>query len=177
MKLATRTRLICALSLGVLISALAPSAAQAQGGVGAKYGSRDPQTCAPDNSKSLTVDAARKVFTCGAEQETGDYLYLITDLNLQMGAPRKIIPTSDTYHDIDPNAPVYPIRGSFTRYQCSRQFNIDASHSNLGKNCNAQPQPKAEGICYRTTFGDWSCKMFDRVTDASMTKMHVPPPK
>jgi hypothetical protein len=108
---------------------------------------------------------------------TGDYHYLITDLTLEMGAPRQAIATSDTYHDIDANAPVYPIRASFVRYQCSRQFNLDASHSNLSKNCNAYPQPKALGTCYRTTFGDWTCKMFDHVTDASSAKMHVPPPQ
>ena len=177
MNMGTPLKLICAMTLGALVYACAPSLVHAQNGVGAKYGARDPQTCTPDKSGALTLDSARRLFTCSSEQLTGDYLYLITDLNLEMGASRKGNPRSDTYDDLDPNAPVYPIRGSFTRYQCSRQFNLDASHSNVGTNCNAYPQPKAQGICYRTTFGDWKCKMFDRVTDSSTAKMHVPPPK
>lgn len=143
---------------------------------GAKYGARDPRTCEPDKSPTLTAATASKLFTCSQEKDAGDYLYLIADLKLEMGAARKY-QTSDTYADIDPTLMVYPIRGTFTRYQCSRQFNIDADHSNLGKNCTAYPQPQAQGLCYHTTFGDWSCKMFDRVTSSETAKMHVPPPQ
>ena len=32
---------------------------------------------------------------------------------------------------------------------------------NVGKNCNAYDQPKATGMCYKTTFGDWRCTMID----------------
>ena len=167
--------LFCSSTLALLVCA--GTWLPAQAGTGAPYGARDPQTCTADNSKTLTVDEARKLFMCFNEVVTGDYLYLIEGLNMTLGAPRKIIPTTDTYDAIDADAPVYPIRGSFTRYQCSRQYNIDASHTNVGTNCNAYPQPRAEGICYKTKFGDWSCKMFDHVTDSYSAKMHVPPPK
>jgi len=146
-------------------------------GVGTPYGTREPVPCPTDKSSTLSVDQAQKVFECGAEIVAGGYIYLIKDLKMQLGAPRQSNPGSDTYHDLDPNGPVYPARGTFTRYQCSRVFNIDADHTNVGKNCNAYPQPRAEGICYRTTFGDWACKLFDRVTDSTTATMHVPPPQ
>jgi hypothetical protein len=129
-----------------------------------------------DKSSTLSMDKARKVFQCGAEVVAGGYIYLITDLNLQLGAARKSNRSSDTYVDLDPDGPVYPARASFTRFQCGRVFNIDADHTNVGKNCSAYPQPKAEGICYRTKFGDWACKLFDRVTDSSTATMRVAPP-
>jgi hypothetical protein len=162
--------------LGVLVFAGAAPLVHAQAGVGAKYGTRDPRTCMPDKSSIVTVSSASKLFTCFVEKETGEYLYLVTDLKLEVGAARKY-QTSDSYPELDQNAPIYPIRGSFTRYQCSRQFNIDASHTNVGTNCNAYPQPEAQGICYRTTFGDWSCRMFDRVTSSAAARMRVAPPK
>ena len=145
-------------------------------GPGAPYGTRDPMTCAPVKTSTLDSGSAKKLFQCGAEVTDGFYQYLITDLNMEMGAARQYNPSSDTYSGIDQKSVVYPIRGSFTLYQCSKVFNIDAAHTNVGKNCSALPKPKAEGMCYRTTFGDWSCKMFDRVTDTSSARMHVPPP-
>lgn len=176
MTISTRAKIVYTAILGVLVFASAGPIAHAQAGAGAKYGSRDPRTCMPDKSKTLTAGSASKLFTCFIEKDAGDYLYLVADLKLDIAAARKY-QAGDTYVDIDQTAPVYPIRGSFTKYQCSRQFNTDASHTNVGKNCNAYPQPQAQGICYRTTFGDWSCKMFDRVTSAEAAKMRVAPPK
>ena len=159
----------------LLIALTAQLAARSQG-PGAPYGTRDPLTCAPIKTSTLDSGSAKKLFQCGAEVIDGFYIHLVTNLDMEMGAARQYNPSSDTYSGIDPRSVVYPIRGSFTLYQCSKVFNIDASHTNVGKNCAAYPKPKAEGMCYRTTFGDWNCKMFDRVTDVSTAKMNVPPP-
>ncbi len=168
------SKLLVAAGLALLgLAALVPRM-QAQSG--APYGTRDPITCQPYTANSMTQAMAAKLFQCFNEQVTGSYVYLITDLSLQLGGPRKAL-SSDSYRDLDPNAMIYPIRGSFTRYQCAKVFNIDATHTNVGTNCTAFPQPKAEGTCYRTTFGDWQCKMFDRVTDSTSATTHVPPPK
>lgn len=173
MKNITHSNLFLAASLTLLVVVTLAAQANAQG---AAFGTRDPLTCQPYTANSMTQDTSGKLFRCSNEVVTGDYIYLIENLTIQVGAARKAL-SSDSYHDLDPNAMVYPIRGSFTRYQCSKVFNIDSSHTNVGTNCAAYPQPRAEGTCYRTTFGDWQCKMFDRVTDSSTARMHVPPPK
>lgn len=162
--------LVLSVAAGVM-----PMAAVAQG-QGAAYGTRDVTACPQWTGATLTQALAEKFFLCFDEKLAGSYLYLDTGLTLQMGAGRKANPQMDTYDDLDRNSLVYPIRGSFTRYQCSKIFNIDAQHTNVGTNCNAIPQPQAQGICYRTTFGDWKCKMFDRVTDSSGVRSRVAPP-
>ena len=145
-------------------------------GQGVAYGTRDVTACPQWSGSTLTQAVAEKLFLCFDEKLAGSYIYLDTGLTMQMGAARKANPQMDTYTDLDQNSLVYPIRGSFTRYQCSKIYNIDAQHTNVGTNCSAYPQPQAQGICYRTTFGDWKCKMFDRVTDSSVAKMRVGPP-
>ncbi len=160
--------------LGVVVMS---GLALAQGqGAGAPYGTRDVTPCPQVLGATLTQPVAQKLFQCEDEKLAGTYIYIDTDLTVQMAAARKVNPQSDTYTDLDPNSLVYPIRGSFTRYQCSKVFNIDAGHTNVGKNCDAHPQPQAQGLCYRTTFGDWKCKMFDRVTDSSTVRTRVAPP-
>jgi hypothetical protein len=58
--------------------------------------------------------------------------------------------------DADPSEPVYPIRGSFSQWQCA---NPKTSISPEGQNCDLLSIPKASGVCYKTTFGDWVCRM------------------
>ena len=57
-------------------------------------------------------------------------------------------------HDVDASQPVYPIRGSYQQYQCN---NPKTSVYKAGQNCSLSNIPKASGVCYKTTFGDWTC--------------------
>lgn len=59
--------------------------------------------------------------------------------------------------EIDVKFPLYPIRGSFTKYQCK---DPKTDYIKIpGKTCNRTENPDAKGYCYKTTFGDWSCNM------------------
>lgn len=154
-----------------------PNNLQPQAGVGAKYGTRDPFTCkstkAPTHG-AISPEWAAQYVKCSAEGETGGMLYLLKNVNVEVGSERAFNPNSDDYTDIDQSSPLYPIRGSFTRFQCGT-VSRGSFMPNAGKNCNSGDQPNATGMCYRTTFGDWRCSMTDLTHDA-LNRFGVPPP-
>ena len=89
-------------------------------------------------------------------------------------APRQFNRKSDTCTDIDQAKPLYPIRGSKTTYGCN-SFVATKSFNNVGANCTRNVQPKADGVCYQTTFGEWSCAMTDFSHNADI-EYHMAPP-
>lgn len=165
-------------TLIAVFTLFAAISAAAQAGSGAKYGSRDPKTCpAASFSGAPSAAQARDLVTCATEQDTGDTIYLVENVQVQVALAPRQYQSGDEYNDIDPNKPVYPIRGSFTWYSCRKQFNIDASHTNVGKNCSVLQQPHAQGICYKNTFGEWTCKMKDLTVHWDQATSGVPPPR
>ncbi len=130
---------------------------------GKRYGTREPQTCtdmkAPEKGP-ITADLAAKYFTCKAEGIYGQYLYLVENVKVEVGVGRPYNPNMDiNVPEIDVRFPIYPIRGSFTKYQCKDpQTDYIAIP---GRNSNRIEHPNAKGFCYRTTLGDWSCYMVD----------------
>ena len=138
-----------------------PNAGAQTKSIGAKYGAREPAKCAdmtkPTRGAPSNAQALQYV-TCTMERESGGNLYLLKDLTVQVAPkgsrynPLAPIPNVDTAH------PIFDIRGSFVLYQCEV---IYSSRSNAGKNCIAYDQPKAQGACWKTTFGDWVCNMSD----------------
>lgn len=154
-----------------------PSNLQPQTGVGSKYGTRDPYTCKSTKAPAhgaISPEVAAQYVACNAEGETGGMLYLLQNVKVEVGAGRAFNPNSDDYADIDQSSPLYPIRGSFTRYQCGA-VSSGPILPNVGKNCNSGDQPNATGVCYKTTFGDWHCSMMD-LTHDSLNRFGVPPP-
>jgi hypothetical protein len=150
--------------------------------LGARYGTRDPHTCPPAKApvQTLTAELAKQFFQCREEHQVGGYLYLIENLTLEIGKGRPPIGAMLVeLVDLDVDSLVYPIRGSFIRYQC-RELNADRRFDgilyNIGKNCSAYDQPKAEGSCYRTTFGEWKCSMMDLVANLNSGRHNLPPP-
>lgn len=128
-----------------------------QVGVGKKYGTRDPRTI--ENSKAptsgaITADLAAKYLMCQREGESSDLLYLYEDAKVQVGGgiSYESIMRSRVLYEIDVNHPVYPIRGSYTRKVCNRVYD-----ENEESKCKAETV-KADGYCYKTTFGDWQCR-------------------
>ncbi len=159
----------------ILLGAIALSTAAVAAGVGAKYGARDPVTCA-SRSGPLNAQTAAKFFACDAEQEWSENLYLVTDVKVQVapkGRPFNI--RTDSFPQVDPSKPIYDIRGSFRHWQCSPRQSLEWDN-HPGSACNYGDQPNAIGECYTDTFGDWHCKLLD-VNHASSTVFHVPPPK
>ena len=147
----------------------------AQKGIGAKYGSRDPQTCADSKSPKTGAPSpaqAAQYVVCSSEHEV-NYLYLAENVVVQQigkGRPYNINEDINV-PDIDVKTSVYAIRGSYTGYQCGK-INLDRTNTN--RNCTKHEYPQAKGLCYKDTFGDWHCSMVDVKSDISETD--VPPP-
>lgn len=163
---------ISAFAISLLVLASAPDA-DAQ--VGARYQARDPQTC--DSKKEptsgpITAALAQKYVICNIETESGQHLYLLENVKVEVGkgTPFKELPGDVRPFTADPDGLVYQIRGSMTRYQCSPISDI---LENAGKNCNTYEEPKATGACFRDGFGDWVCNMTDL---RSVDTFGVPPP-
>ena len=135
-------------------------------GVGAKFGARDPHTC---NSRkepakgTLTAEQVKKYFFCDQERVwTGatTFLNLVTDVKVEIGKGRPFNRSTDGFQnsDIDASEMVYPIRGGFTKWQCSPhgEWNVVP-----GKNCTKFENPNAGGTCWKSTFSEWHCTMLD----------------
>ena len=166
-----KTYLLAAIAAIFLLGAFNSTFAQ---GVGAKYGSRDPRTCAdkksPKSDAPSSAQAAQYVI-CSSEHIIND-LYLVENVTVQVGKGRPYNIREDiNFPDIDTKLPVYPVRGSLTKYSCGV---IYLDRSNLNRNCSVYDQPNAKGACYKDSFGDWRCAM----TDASgqLTAENQPPP-
>ncbi len=150
----------------------------AQTGSGAKYGSRDPKICSAVKSGGApTAAQAIQLFTCATEVDTGDTIYLVENVQVQVASTPRNFQAGDAYNDMEQNSPIYPIRGSFVEYACRKVFNLDASHTNVGKNCMAMQQPHAQGICYKNGFGEWTCKMRDPAVHWDTAVANLAPPR
>ena len=129
-------------------------------GIGAAYGARNPRTCASTKapvSGPLSAQQAIQYVICGYEREAQIIdlsLYLLDNIKLELGSSRPYQPKTDSFADIDVRSPIYPIRGTYTTYMIGRLY---SSGENRGKNCNIYQNRPFTGVCYRTTFGDWSC--------------------
>ena len=159
--------LIAAVCMGMGTLAQNTSLLVPQKGIGAKYGTRDPMTCSSKKEPAKgapSPELATQYVICGktGEREVSDQtLYLMQDVQVEVGNGRSFQGggLSDiNMRDIDPSLPVYPIRGKYTLYRCTK---LGMFGGDPGKNCWIYDHPEAEGACYKTTFGDWSCKMAD----------------
>ncbi len=172
--------LVAVFLLGAFTTAFAQG--KAGNGIGADYGSRDPRACKDAKNPSHgapSAEQAKQYAICGLEHVEGAYLYLVEDITVEVGKGRSYSALSEPFaSDIDTKSPVYPIRASFKQYQCGHEHKDPSSPIyNLGKNCSISPEPKAEGKCYKTSFGDWSCSITSRTSDYKTTIRDVAPPK
>jgi hypothetical protein len=145
-------------------------------GVGAQYGAREPATCS-SRKAAPTAATARQYLLCDMEGLDGfANLLLLTDVTVQLAAPRAFIYTQDSGRSqIDVRAPVYDIRGSFKQYQCSKPI-LGGGAYTATHNCNMYDQPQAAGTCYRDTFGDWHCLMTgNRLASTNQVREQMPP--
>ena len=146
--------------------------AQDKKGIGTRFGTRDPRSCASRKEPSkgaLTSDQAKQYFLCEAEyMEKGgspenDHLWLDTNVIVEVGKGRPFNMATDSAcapcTEIDPSQTVYPIRGSFTFWLCGSVQPLGAVGVALGKNCAKGESGGATGMCFKSTFGDWHCVM------------------
>jgi hypothetical protein len=160
------------LALGLFVlTLLAPFGCRSAGGEGAgqsgagisgpltmmpEYDARAPRTCSKVTSAPSAAQAAVLV-QCTMDGVSATGLGLIQDVKLEMGSSRPFVYWTDAgLAGIDLNAKVYELRGSYTSYFCSL---VSASLNGPGKNCIKSAVPKAQGWCWKTSFGDWNCKM------------------
>lgn len=115
---------------------------------------------------------------CDSESDSGHRLYLVSDIkNIEVAKGRPFNIVTDSFPDVDPSETVYNIRGSFTFYACNKLGDINGEP---GKNCTAEDEPQADGMCYKSTFGDWHCHLSDtRSPSTAVTnwRRYVPPRK
>ena len=144
--------------------------AQDKKGIGARFDTRDPTSCASRKEPAkgaLTADQAKQYWLCEAEymEKAGspenDQLWLDTNVHVEVGKGRPFNIVTDSgctpCTDIDPSQPVYPIRGSYTAWKCVSVHPCCGINVAPGKNCFKGENPAATGMCFRSTFGDWHC--------------------
>jgi len=161
----------------LLIGLLVVTSSVMAQGIGAKFGSRDPMTCAnmKDPAKGApSAEQVRRYVICGAEGQTGTELYLLSDVKVEVGkgVAFRDIPQIHRPGSADPEGQVYQIRGSLKRYMCSMIKNYP-----IGKNCRVYDEPKATGECHKDNFGEWMCSLRDLGSPDKYGTADQPPPK
>jgi hypothetical protein len=120
-----------------------------------QYQSRAPRTCAKVTSPP-SVALAAVLVQCSMEADTDFGVGLVQDIKIEMGKSRKFIYNTDAgLPGIDLDAQVYPLQGDYTAYLCRTINNM----SPAGANCGKTVMTSANGWCYKTSFGDYKCRM------------------
>lgn len=165
-------------------SLLAPIACKGAGGEGTggsaagisgpltmlpQYGSRAPRTCAKVTSPP-SVALAAVLVQCSMEADTDFGVGLVQDIKIEIGKARPFVYNTDAgLPGIDLTAQVYPLQGDYTAYLCRTISNM----SPAGANCGKTVMTSAQGWCYKTSFGDYKCRMQG---GASTSTQGQPPP-
>jgi hypothetical protein len=117
------------------------------------YQARAARTCTKLTTPPTLAQAVALV-QCAMESISSGQLFLTQNVNIEMGTPRPFVYNIDAGSSgIDLNAQVYPLRGSYTGYMCSRI----GSMAPAGHNCMKSDVPVAAGTCWKTSFGDYKC--------------------
>jgi hypothetical protein len=124
----------------------------------AEFTARNPRVC----TKLMTppnASQAKALVQCDHEGRSiltgmNPVIFLVTDLTVEVGPPRKFMMSQDAGPDIDVTAPVYPIQGTGTGWRCLSTRSLPA-----GQNCGKHVASPGVGECWRTPFGDWRCSM------------------
>jgi hypothetical protein len=110
------------------------------------------------------------------EVESVTGLVLVANVKVEIAPRRNFNSQVDSGHaGINPNQPVYDIRGSYTHYDC-RQPGARENAFARTHNCSAFEEPAAEGVCFKNTFGDWHCTMYDLHADIMNARQRLLPP-
>lgn len=121
----------------------------------ADYQARAPRTCKSVTSPPSASQAAVMV-QCSMDALTDTGLGLIQDVKVQVGKSRPFVYWTDAgLTNIDLTATVYPLQGSYTGYFCTLISNM----SPAGQSCIKSAVPAAQGWCWKTSFGEYKCKL------------------
>lgn len=161
------------IALGVaagLVALMAPPPAQASEDKVEDYGVAPLVPC-PTLDHPPSESEATLMIICSESYDDFGHgaVYRTFDVKLQVGKPRPYAVGDPGGNEIDPNAPVYPIRGTKTTSVCSP---VSDFMKNAGKNC-VENDWKGDGRCFQTPFGDWKCTLNGLRTDSRANR---PPP-
>lgn len=119
------------------------------------YQARAPRKCSPVTSPPSAATAAILV-QCTMESLGDTGLGLVQDVTLQVGKSRKFDNWGDLgLINIDSTAMVYPLQGNYNSYFCRLISNMAPA----GNSCIKTVVTGAQGWCWKTSFGDYRCKM------------------
>jgi hypothetical protein len=134
------------------------------------FGARMPRKC--NAVKHVPNEAEAAALSQCAMENGGEagavvpMIYLWQNLQIQMGGSRPYAYNADSYSTgIDTTSPVYPIRATGDQLSCTGSATCMTRHAD-----------KAEGTCYKTTFGDWQCH-FSQVFGVTSSAVQLPAPK
>jgi hypothetical protein len=120
-----------------------------------EYQARGPRTCSKV-TKPPSAAQATVLVQCTMDSLSYTGLGLIQDVKLDIGSSRPFVYWTDAgLEGIDLKADVYPLQGSYTGYFCRLISNMAPA----GQSCIKSVVPKAQGWCWKTSFGEWKCKM------------------
>jgi hypothetical protein len=174
-----RTSIWLAVGVGLAMMPGFGTTAHSQQEAGAAFGAREPRACPPRKfAGAPTAEQARALFICDLEKYNvgHGYLYLASDVVVEIGKSRPYSRSDSGPTDIDVSARVYPIQGNFTTYQCSRRDAMLGQDPN--RNCLVTVFSQATGTCYTSTFGEWHCGMISGAgTTVTQLEAFQSPPK
>jgi hypothetical protein len=120
----------------------------------AAYGTRNARVCAKVTTRP-DVATAIALVQCAREGIFSNSLWLTSEIQLEIGAPRAVTTTDTDINDLDASAKIYPLRGQGINWSCGLVSTYGA-----GTNCQKWPAvPGQIGRCWHTNFGDWKCNM------------------
>jgi hypothetical protein len=164
--------------LELMLICNAGSLAYAQPGAGKPYDTRDPVSCKSKKEPAKGAPTGRQLreyVLCTNEKVGGGYIGLFQNLTVEIGKSRPYSAWSDSGNtSIDNSQPVYPIRGIYDLYSCRPPGSMGFP---AGKNCNLRKNTDFIGICFKTTFNDWSCPVQSQGDGLAGVVTGVPPPK
>jgi hypothetical protein len=134
-----------------------------------QYQSRAPRTCSKVTSPP-SADVAAVLVQCTMEADSLFGVGLVQDVKPEIGKPRPFVYATDAeMPGIDLDAKVYPLQGSYSAYLCKTITN----QTPAGQNCIKTVYAASIGWCYKTSFGDWKCRLQGQ---AGQMLMGQPPP-
>lgn len=120
-----------------------------------EYQARAPRTCSKV-TKPPSAAQATVLVQCTMDSLSATGLGLTQDVKVEVGSSRPFVYWTDAgLEGIDLKADVYPLQGSYTGYFCRLISNMAPA----GQSCIKSVVPKAQGWCWKTSFGEWKCKM------------------
>jgi hypothetical protein len=154
--------------------------AHGQAGVGKKYDTRDPFVCKSTKEPATGAPSSSQIteyVKCQEEKTGGCCIWLMENVQPEVGKSRPFSSSDAWIHDIDNSQPVYPIRGTYDAYQCSPPSVSGGFGAPKGQNCSVKKADPFVDICYETTFGDWKCQVHDTTDPLKGVQAGQAPPQ